>query len=104
MEIVHAWQYCVFVFIAVMGMLQLIATCHQVKGMLFVRNKPVTLILSIAAIVLAYWWFFFRDNRIDTVMRSTSRFPDLTQLFDQAREHEAPERDRAAGWLPAVGQ
>lgn len=71
LEIVHAWEYCVFVFIAVMGMLQLIATCHQLKGMLFIRNKPVTLILSIAAIVFAYWWFFFRDNRMDTVMRST---------------------------------
>ncbi|HWR70996.1 MAG TPA: hypothetical protein VN415_08065 [Dehalococcoidia bacterium] len=71
MEVVRAWQYCIFVFIAVMGMLQLIATCHQLKGMLFIRNKPVTLTLSIAAIVFAFWWFFFRDNRIDTVMRST---------------------------------
>ena len=54
-----------------MGMLQLTATCHQLKGMLFIRNKPVTLILSVAAIVFAFWWFFFRDSRIDTVMRRT---------------------------------
>jgi uncharacterized membrane protein len=39
--------------------------------MLFIHNKPITLILSVAAIVFAFWWFFFRDNRIDTVMRST---------------------------------
>jgi len=71
LEIVRAWQYCIFVFTAVMGMLQLIATCHQLKGMLFIRNKPVTLLLSVAAIVFAFWWFFFRDNRIDTVMRRT---------------------------------
>lgn len=71
MEVVHAWQYCIFVFIAVVGVLQLTATCHQLKGMLFIRNKPITLILSVAAIVFAFWWFFFRDNRIDTVMRST---------------------------------
>jgi hypothetical protein len=71
LEIVRAWQYCIFVFIAVMGMLQLIASCHQIKGMLFIRNKPITLILSIAAIVFAFWWFFFRDSRIDTVMRRT---------------------------------
>jgi hypothetical protein len=71
LEIVHAWQYCIFVFIAVMGMLQLIATCHQLKGMLFIRNRPVALVLSIAAIVFAFWWFFFREDRIDTVMRST---------------------------------
>jgi len=71
LEVVHAWQYCIFVFMAVMGMLQLIATTNQLKGMLFVRNKPVTLVLSIAAIVFAFWWFFFRDNRLDTVMRRT---------------------------------
>jgi uncharacterized membrane protein len=59
------------VFIAVVGVLQLTATCHQLKGMLFIRNKPVTLVLSIAAIAFAFWWFFFRDSRIDTVMRST---------------------------------
>jgi uncharacterized membrane protein len=54
-----------------MGMLQLIATSNQLKGMLFIRNKPVTLVLSIAAIVFAFWWFFYRDNRVDTVMRRT---------------------------------
>ena len=54
-----------------MGLLQLIATCNQLQGMLFIRNRPVTLVLSIAAIVLAFWWFFFRDNRLDTVMRRT---------------------------------
>lgn len=54
-----------------MGMLQLIATCHQLRGMLFIRNKPITVILSIATIAFAFWWFFFRDNRIDTVMRRT---------------------------------
>jgi hypothetical protein len=71
LEVVHAWQYCIFVSIAVMGLLQLIATCNQLQGMLFIRNRPVTLVLSIAAIVLAFWWFFFRDNRLDTVMRRT---------------------------------
>jgi hypothetical protein len=71
LEVVRAWQYFIFVFIAVMGMLQLIATCHQLRGMLFIRNKPITVALSIAAIVFAFWWFFFRDSRIDTVMRRT---------------------------------
>jgi len=71
LEVVHAWQYCIFVFIAVMGMLQLIATINQLKGMLFIRNRPITLVLSIAAIVFSFWWFFYRDNRLDTVMRRT---------------------------------
>jgi hypothetical protein len=71
LEIVRAWQYCIFVFIAVMGMLQLIAACQQLKGMLFIRNKPVTLVLSIATVVFAFWWFFYRDDRLNTVMRRT---------------------------------
>ena len=71
LEIVRAWQYFIFVFIAVMGMLQLIATCNQLQGMLLIRNKLITVVLSIAAIVFAFWWFFFRDSRIDTVMRRT---------------------------------
>ena len=71
LEVVHAWEYCIFVFTAVIGLLQLIATCNQLKGMLFMRNRPITLVLSIAAILFAFWWFFFRDNRLDTVMRRT---------------------------------
>jgi predicted acyltransferase len=71
LEIVRAWQYFIFVFIAVIGMLQLIAVCNQLKGMLFIRNRPITLALSIAAIVFAFWWFFYRDSRVDTVMRRT---------------------------------
>jgi hypothetical protein len=71
LEIVRAWQYCIFVFIAAMGVLQLIATFNRLKGMLIIRNKPITIVLSVAAIVFAYWWFFFRDDRMDTVMRRT---------------------------------
>jgi uncharacterized membrane protein len=52
-------------------MLQLIAASNQLQGMLFIRNKPVTLVLSIAAIVFAFWWFFYREDRLDTVMRRT---------------------------------
>lgn len=54
-----------------MGLLQLVAVCNQLKGMLFIRNKPITLLLSIAAMVFAFWWFFYRDSRVDTVMRRT---------------------------------
>ena len=71
MEIVRAWQYCIFVFVAVMGLLQLIALVNGLKGMLFIRNRPVTLLLSSAALVFAFWWFFYRDDRINTVMRHT---------------------------------
>lgn len=71
MEIVRAWQYCLFVFVAVTGLLQFIAAVNGLKGMLFVRNKPVTVVLSLAAVIFAFWWFFYRDDRINTVMRRT---------------------------------
>ena len=71
MEIVRAWQYCLFVFVAVMGLLQLVAIVNGLKGMLFVRNKPVTVLLSAATVVFAFWWFFYRDDRVNTAMRRT---------------------------------
>ncbi len=71
MEIVLAWQYFLFVFVAVMALLQLIATVNGLKGMIFIRNKPATVLLSVAALVFAFWWFFYRDDRINTVMRRT---------------------------------
>ncbi len=71
LEIVRAWQYCLFVFVAVMGLLQLVAIVNGLKGMLFIRNKPVTVLLSAAAVVFAFWWFFYRDDRVNTAMRRT---------------------------------
>ncbi|MDD5040035.1 MAG: ATP-dependent Clp protease ATP-binding subunit [Patescibacteria group bacterium] len=39
---------------------------------------------------------------LDTVMRSTSRFPDLTQLFDQARELDREEKNKDESKTPAL--
>jgi hypothetical protein len=50
----------------------LAAAYNQLRGMLFIQNKPVTYVLSLLAIGFSFWWFFFRDNRVDTVMRHTS--------------------------------
>ncbi len=71
MEIVRAWQYSIFVFVAVTGLLQLVALAYGLKGMIFIRNRPVTIVLSVAAILFAFWWFFYRDDRMNTVMRQT---------------------------------
>ncbi len=71
MEFVRAWEYCVFVLVAVLGLLQLVAAVNGLKGMLFIRNRPVTVLLSLAAVVFAFWWFFYRDDRLNTVMRRT---------------------------------
>lgn len=71
MEIVRAWQYSIFVFVAVTGLIQLVALANGLKGMLLIRNRPVTIALSLAAIIFAFWWFFYRDDRMNTVMRRT---------------------------------
>lgn len=71
MEFVRAWEYCVFVLVAVLGLLQLVAAVNGLRGMLFIRNRPVTVLLSLPVVVFAFWWFFYRDDRLNTVMRRT---------------------------------
>lgn len=41
-------------------------------------------------------------NQLDTVMRSTSKFPDLTQIFDQAKELDKEEGARDKSKTPAL--
>jgi len=68
-QIVTRAEYLIFVFTAALGILQLVALRTRLKGLLFVRNRLLTYLLSIGLIVFAYYWFFVRDDRIDTVMR-----------------------------------
>lgn len=64
-------EYIFFVFLASIGVLQLVALRARLKGILFFRQPFLTYLFSILAIGIAYWWFFQRDNRIDTIMRQT---------------------------------
>lgn len=64
-------DYLLFVFLASVGVLQLVALRARLKGLLFFRQPVLTIIFSLLAIGGAYWWFFQRDNRIDTIMRQT---------------------------------
>jgi ATP-dependent Clp protease ATP-binding subunit ClpC len=41
-------------------------------------------------------------THLDTVMRSTSRFPDLTQIFEQAKESEKEEKSKGDSKNPAL--
>ncbi len=41
-------------------------------------------------------------THLDTVMRSTSRFPDLTQIFEQAKESEKEEKSKGESKNPAL--
>ncbi len=70
-EGVKRWEFLVFVFIASIGILQLVAVRTQLKGLLFFKRPILAYSLSLLAIGGSYYWFFQRDNRMDTVMRST---------------------------------
>ncbi|MBU0963995.1 ATP-dependent Clp protease ATP-binding subunit [Patescibacteria group bacterium] len=41
-------------------------------------------------------------GHLDTMMRSTSRFPDLTQIFEQAKESEKEEKTKDESKKPAL--
>lgn len=69
-EVVTRTEYVTFVFIAAVGVLQLVAARTQMKGLLFFNWRPLDYFFSLAAIAGSFWWFFVRDARIDTVMRT----------------------------------
>jgi len=71
MDKVTSFQYFIFVFIASVGVLQLIAAGTGLKGILFFKRKALDYLFSFLAIGGSFYWFFQWHNRIDTVMRQT---------------------------------
>lgn len=69
MSTLQHWEYYLFVFIAAVGVLQLVATYRQLKGLAFFQSKILSYIFSILAIGVSFGWFFGWADRIDTVMR-----------------------------------
>ncbi|RLC92022.1 MAG: hypothetical protein DRI39_09010 [Chloroflexi bacterium] len=70
-EVVTRWEYVVFVFLACVGVLQLVGVRTRLNGLLFFRTKAVAYVISFLALAGSFWWFFVRDDRWDTVMRCT---------------------------------
>lgn len=64
-------EYLAFVFMASVGVLQLVAASVQLRGLLFLKRPILAYPLSFLIIGSAFYWFFQRDNRIDTIMRQT---------------------------------
>ena len=69
MSTLQHWEYYIFVFIAAVGVLQLVVTYRQLKGLAFFQSKILSYIFSILAIGGSFGWFFGWADRIDTVMR-----------------------------------
>jgi len=64
-------SYTFFVFWASLGVLQLAALGGGLRGMLFFRRPVLTYLFALVTIGTAYYWFFFHNSRIDTIMRQT---------------------------------
>jgi len=57
-------DYLIFVFVAVLGLLQLVAARQRWTGLLFVRRWPLlSYVLGLAGLGGGYAWFFFGDDR-----------------------------------------
>ena len=64
-------EYTIFIFFASLGVLQLGALGGQLKGMLFFRRPALTYLFALLTTGAAFFWFFFYESRIDTIMRQT---------------------------------
>ena len=51
-------EYCVYIIIATIGVMQLIATRRELRGIAFFHNKKWGYIFGIVAILGAFIWFF----------------------------------------------
>ncbi|MFC1999562.1 hypothetical protein ACFLXE_02255 [Chloroflexota bacterium] len=67
--VVTRWEYIAFVFIAAVGVLQLVAATTRLKSLLFLRKPALTYPFSLILITGSFYWFFVQDDRIDTIMR-----------------------------------
>jgi chromate transport protein ChrA len=65
----HHWQYYLFVFVAAVGVLQLVAAYRQWSGLSFFRNRTLSYLFSFLTVVGSFVWFFGWENRMDTAMR-----------------------------------
>ena len=56
-------DYFVFVFIAALGVLQMVAAYSALRGLLFIRVRPLAFLIGSATTALAFLWFFLSEPR-----------------------------------------
>ena len=56
-------DYFIFVFIASLGVLQIVAAHATLRGLLFVRVRPVAFLIGLVITTLAFLWFFLSEPR-----------------------------------------
>lgn len=58
-----ALDYFVFVFIASVGVLQMVAAYQALEGILLIRNRSLAFVAGLTATALAFLWFFWSEPR-----------------------------------------
>ena len=56
-------DYLLFVFIAALGVLQMVAAYSALRGLLFVRVRSLAFVLGLLITVAAFIWFFLSEPR-----------------------------------------
>ena len=56
-------DYLVFVFLAALGVLQMVAAYSALRGLLFVKSRPHAFLVGLATTALAFIWFFLSEPR-----------------------------------------
>ena len=56
-------DYLLFVFLAALGVLQMVASYTALRGLLLIRCRPVAFLAGFVVTVLAFIWFFISEPR-----------------------------------------
>ena len=56
-------DYFILVYVAAMGVLQMIASRRDLRGMLLIPAPPIAFLLGLCAVIAAFTWFFASEPR-----------------------------------------
>ena len=56
-------DYLVYVFVASLGVLQMVAAYSALRGILFIRSRRLAFLSGLVTTVLAFLWFFISEPR-----------------------------------------
>ena len=56
-------DYLVFVFLVSLGVLQTVAAYTGLKGLLFVKARPLAFLFGVGAVAAAFLWFYLSEPR-----------------------------------------
>lgn len=58
-----ALDYFVFVLVAALGVLQMVAAYSDLRGLLFIGVRPMAFLAGLVTTILAFLWFFVSEPR-----------------------------------------